>query len=959
MSRTRIPTATYRLQLHAGFTFSQVSGVVSYLWQLGISDIYASPLFKARRGSLHGYSVTNPLELNLELGSRASFDALGRKLRSHKMGLLLDVVPNHMALSKGNPWWQDVLENGQSSPYAVFFDIDWQPPCRTLAHKVLIPVLGRPYGQCLEDQELTLELTPEGFVVNYYDHSFPLDLHSYLPLLTHRLDELKNAQGEESPDVIRIMGVITLVQNLPPRTTTGAKKRRERLHWRDVTKKSLWLLYEHSPRLREFLDENLRIFNGRRGDPASFDLLDNLLREQPYRLAHWLVSLEVINYRRFFSINDLIGIRVEDPQVFEATHNLLFKLVEEDKVTGLRLDHIDGLYDPAGYVQRLQDRLQAIKKTEADQPFYVVVEKILEAAEQLPEDWAVGGTTGYDFLGLVNNLFVQEAGLRELERLYHDFTATTAGWRDVVYDQKKYIMASLFGGEVRSLEEELVGLAARDRHAMDVSRQDLLQALIEVTACLPVYRTYVSSYDISARDRGYVEEAVAEARRRQPVLGELALLFLRQVLLLDFQTGLPEEHKKAWLRFVCRWQQFTGPIMAKGLEDTAAYVYNPLVSLNDVGGFRYAVGLAEFHSFNEMRQRRWPTTMNATSTHDTKRSEDVRARLNVLSEMPEVWGQKLNQWRRWNAPKKKTGDGGGIPDPNEEIFLYQTLLGAWPLQEEEVPEFQDRLKEYLVKALREAKVHSLWHNPHQEYEQVVLEFVAAILRDDADNEFLPDFLDLQGRLAYYGALNSLSQVLLKATVPGVPDFYQGNELWDFSLVDPDNRRPVDFKLRQKLLKELMTREARGDAFLLPELLAQWRDGRLKMFLTHKALQIRRGLSALFLEGDYLPLTVSGPQGDRVVAFARKLDQEWVLVLAARFYSQLTEPETLPLGERVWGGNFLMLPEDAPGNWRETLTGSLHQSIETGDGQGLPLAEVFRYLPVALLTVGNEKRERGL
>jgi (1->4)-alpha-D-glucan 1-alpha-D-glucosylmutase len=545
---------------------------------------------------------------------------------------------------------------------------------------------------------------------------------------------------------------------------------------------------------------------------------------------------------------------------------------------------------------------------------------------------------------VVNNLFLWEEGLREIEQIYRDFSGVAGTWEDVVYEKKKLIMTSLFGGEVRNLEEDLLVLAAKDRQALDASRQDLRQALLEVSACLPVYRTYIRNYQVSSRDREYLAEAFAQAQSRQPGLGALAFNFLRRVLFLEFSPGLPEEQKKEWLRFVCRWQQFTGPIMAKGLEDTAAYVYNPLLSLNEVGGCRVAVGLAEFHAFNAGRQHRWPGTLNTTSTHDTKRSEDVRARLNVLTEMPDLWRQRLAQWRELNAPLKKTFACEEIPDANEEIFLYQTLLGAWPLLPEEIPDFKVRLRAYLIKALREAKVHSRWIDPKPGYEQALLEFTEAILREAPDNTFLPDFLELQDRLAYYGALNSLSQVLLKVAAPGVPDIYQGQELWDFSLVDPDNRRPVDFKRHQRLLKDLKAREARGGTSLPARLLSSWRDGRLKLFLTYKALQTRRDYNELFIHGAYLPLAVAGPRREQVVAWARRLGRQWAIVLAGRFYARLGEPGRPPVGAKVWHDNPLPLPEDAPHKWQEKFTGI----TLICNGSGLPLAEIFSQLPVALL-----------
>jgi (1->4)-alpha-D-glucan 1-alpha-D-glucosylmutase len=949
MASTRLPTATYRLQLHAGCTFAQVTRLLSYLHALGISDLYASPLFQARRGSLHGYSVTNPLELNPELGTAAKFEAMHRKLRSLDMGLLLDIVPNHMALSSSNPWWQDVLENGQSSPYAVFFDIEWDPPYRPLKNKIMVPILGQPYARSLENQELHLGFSPDGFAVHFYDHRFPLDPKTYLPILTHRLADLKAALGEDDPDIVRILGVISLIHNLPPRSVASTKKRRERLHWRDIIKKSLWLLYDNSPRLRDFIDENLRQFNGQKGEPRSFTLLDQLLRDQAFRLAHWLVSLEMINYRRFFSINDLIGIRVEDPQVFAATHGLLWKLVEEGKVTGLRLDHIDGLKDPATYLHRLQDELRSRQPTGSKNPFYVVVEKILADEEQLPQNWPVFGTTGYDFLGVVNNLYVVPQGLAELRALYQEATGTTATWPDIVYEKKKFIMASLFGGEMHNLDEELVVLAAADRQAMDVARRDLMAALMEVTACLPVYRTYTNSYTITAAARRTIDAAVREARRRQPTLDAVALDFVRRVLLLEWDDDLPEDQKKSRLAFVCRWQQFTGPIMAKGLEDTAAYVYNPLISLNDVGGRHQAVTLAEFHAFCQERGQLWPHTLNATSTHDTKRSEDVRARLNVLSELPGTWRQKFNTWRDLNASHKRSLKGQPVPDANEEYFIYQTLLGAWPLEEQDLPTFRERLQAYFIKALREAKVHSRWIEPREEYEQAVLAFVAAILTESLSSDFLKDFLNFQREIAYYGALNSLSQLLLKITVPGVPDFYQGTELWDFSLVDPDNRRPVDFAKRQQYLAALQQQEAQaGGTALIRQLCDSWPDGRLKLFLTYKALHVRQKYAEVFAAGDYHPLPVTGPRQDHVVAFARTWQDQSFVVAVGRFFAGLVPPGQLPVGAAVWQDTQLTLPAEALWGGREELIGRDFRHC-----QRLPLAELFASLPVALVHLHRE------
>jgi len=941
--------ATYRLQLHEGFGFLEARSLLPYLRDLGITSLYSSPLFQARRGSLHGYSVTNPLELNPELGSKAAFDHLAHKLKTHGMELLLDVVPNHMAMSPSNPWWMDVLENGTRSPYAVFFDIDWQPSKGTLTDRVLLPVLGKPFGQALEDQELHLSLDKDGFKINFYNYHFPLDPKTYGDILTCRLKALEQDLGEGHPAVLGLQGVITMIEHLPPRTLTSSAKLKERLRKKEEIQKRLWLLYQASPEIKEFLDANIRFFNGRRGDPASFEPLDTLLARQPYRLAFWKVTLDIINYRRFFSINELIGIRVEDPRVFEATHALLFKLVGEGKVAGVRIDHIDGLYDPLEYLLRLKERLTPKEGGAVSFPgLPIFVEKILSQREPLPQDWPVCGTTGYDFLNMVNGVFVDEAGHRHLASLYARLTSFQGSFTDLVHDKKKLIIETLFGGEVESLGRELNMLAEQDRHGQDISHRALVQALEEVTGCLPIYRTYIRSYEVPARESHYLEATIAEAVRRNPAPGAAAYDFLRRVLLLQFLPSFTEEKKETWLCFVRRWQQYTGAIMAKGLEDTALYVYNCLTSLNEVGSEARPVSVAEFHRFNLDRQANWPRTLNATTTHDTKRSEDVRQRLNVLSEMPRQWEERLSRWRSLNQIHLHFVDQQRVPDPNEEMLLYQTMLGVWPLAEEELAGLKERLQAYMIKAAREAKVHTRWIATNPDHEEALLAFVDAILEPGPDNRFLEDFQQVQPQVAYYGALNSLSQVVLKIASPGVPDFYQGTETWDFSLVDPDNRRPVDYQKRLALFKELKRKDAKSPAALLPRFLSRWQDGAIKLFVTMRALNFRRAHPELFLEGDYLPLMSRGKRNRHIVAFARRRGEAWVLAVVPRLCSQLAASAQPPLGPAVWGKEGLLLPPGAPGVWENVFTRATLRVSPGGPAPALPLAEVFRHLPVALL-----------
>ncbi|MFH0789780.1 MAG: malto-oligosyltrehalose synthase, partial [Pseudomonadota bacterium] len=579
--------------------------------------------------------------------------------------------------------------------------------------------------------------------------------------------------------------------------------------------------------------------------------------------------------------------------------------------------------------------------------------------ETVPEEWPISGTTGYDFLGRVNSLLVDERGLKKLKGVYDHFVGTRTDLSDVIIEKKTLIMQSLFGGEIETFEYQLRLLADQDRQARDVSRHDLLKALMEVTACLPIYRTYIRELEISTTDRRVLEETLQRVEQRNPRLNPQVLQFLRRVLLLQFPAGFSWEHKQGWLRFVRRWQQFTGPIMAKGLEDTALYVYNPLISLNEVGGSHRALSIEAFHRFNQERQRLWPLTMNASSTHDTKRSEDVRARISVLSEIPTEWEACLKRWVHWNLPKKTILQDLPVPDLNEEIFLYQTLIGAWPLFEGEEEAFKERLKAYLLKAAREAKVHTRWITPNEDYENALLAFVEAILEKSEQNYFLPDFRKVQSRLAYYGALNSLSQLLLKITSPGIPDFYQGTELWDFSLVDPDNRRPVDFEKRFRLLRELTGRGGRDKEDRVRELLNHWKDGRIKLFITQKALRFRKKQPALFLGGEYIPLAAEGNRKKQVVSFARTKGPEWVITGVGRFYSQFTSPGTFPLGPESWGKGCLGLPPEAPKYWQDILTGERLTTSIRNRRPVLPLGELFNRLPVTLLYGRADGVEGGI
>jgi len=949
----RIPAATYRFQFHRRFRFEHAVALVAYLEALGVTDLYASPIFQARRGSLHGYDVTDPTRLNAELGGEGHFESLAKALKGRGMGLLVDIVPNHMAASVENRWWMDVLESGQGSPFAGFFDIDWHSPKKALSGKVLLPILGGPYGRMIEEQELSLHLEKGGFLVHCHSAKLPVSIHSYPRILSLRLSSLEETYGPDHPSFRELWDLITTIEHLAKTTAVDAESARERYTSEEEIKERLLRLYTERHEIREHIEETLRTVNGRKGDPASFDPLDRILSEQHYWLSFWRLANEEINYRRFFAVSELVSLRVEDPRVFDASHDLVLRLVREGKVTGLRVDHIDGLYDPHGYLVRLMQRLTGSEDANPSPGFYVLVEKILGRDEVLPPAWPIHGTTGYDFLNALNGVFVSAGGVKTMDEIYARFIGVAPNFRETVYRSKKMVMDSLFAGEMHSLGQHLGRLAEQDRYARDLPRKELHAALIEVTACFPVYRTYAHGHELPARDVRYIAKALKEAQQRSTEASTPVFDFLRRVLLLEIPPGLAGTEREEWLRFLMRWQQFTGPIMAKGFEDTSLYIYTRLVSMNEVGGNPASAGVPvnAFHIRCGTAADRWPHTMNATTTHDTKRSEDVRARINVLSEIPEEWETRLRQWTRQNAGKKRIVNGVATPDPGEEILLYQTLLGAWPIEEKELPGLQARIGSYMVKALREAKVHTRWIRPNIAYESAVKEFAASLLKDPSQetSAFLADFLPFQRKVAHYGALNSLAQVLLKIAAPGVPDFYQGTELWDFSLVDPDNRRPVDYPHRTRLLTELMIMERRGLTPLAGELLSSWEDGRVKLFTTYKALTFRRDRKELFLDGAYVPLTVTGGVKDHALAFARKRGDAWAIATVPRLATRLAPPGQFPLGLGVWGARTAVrLPTEAPGRWRNVFTGEILHAAGRGGAKLLHLHAVFHDFPVAFL-----------
>jgi (1->4)-alpha-D-glucan 1-alpha-D-glucosylmutase len=981
--RRRSPESTYRVHFHKEFRFRDAAAIVDYLAALGVSDLYASPYLKARPGSRHGYDISDHAQLNPEIGTDEDYAALVQALHARGMGQVLDVVPNHMGImGNENAWWNDVLENGPASPYAGYFDIAWHSPKPDLDDRVLLPVLGDPYGKALESSHIQLAYESGAFLVRYFDNVFPVSPSTYDQILRHGLEAFQARAGAEHPDCVELLSILTAIAHLPPTTATDPKAVTERHREKEVVKRRIKELAEKSPAFAEFVHKNVARFNGADGDRHSFDLLDGLLNAQAYRLSSWRVASDEINYRRFFDINELAALSMEKPEVFAATHERIFRMLREGQVNGLRIDHPDGLFDPKQYLQRLQARCAleiaggvapdgsappassvdgtgravgaALAAAAGGRPLYVVVEKILGKDEPLPADWPVDGTTGYDFLHALNDLFVDRSHAKAFTQLYQQWTGMTTPLRDLIYQKKYLTMQVSLSGELQMLAAQLDRLSEGNRWSRDFTLNMLRRALREVIACFDVYRTYITGPEVSPRDRQVVERAVARAKRLNPALSGAVFDFVRDVILLRTPEDATADYREQQLRFVGKFQQLTAPVMAKGFEDTVFYVYNRLLSLNEVGGDpgQFGASLETFHERNRCRQRKYPRALSATATHDTKRGEDARARLNVLSEMPADWKRAVSRWYLLNKRYKQVADDERLPDRNEEYFLYQTLVGAWPSPPpsgpEDFVEFTERIQLYMQKAVHEAKVRTSWINPNPVYDEAVRRFVARVLSPDKNARFLADFAEFHAHVEHYGLFNGLSQVLLKAASPGVPDVYQGTELWDFSLVDPDNRRPFDYARRRQLLADLDAAAANDRLALARELLAARADGRIKLYVLSRALRCRREHPGLFAEGDYEPATAAEPFTDNVCAFLRRRGAEAALAVAPRLLRRVVRPGELPIGP-AWRDAVLYLPDGAPRRcWRDVFTGATLTSRERDGRPCLQLGEVFGHLPVALL-----------
>jgi (1->4)-alpha-D-glucan 1-alpha-D-glucosylmutase len=941
--------STYRLQLHPGFGLRDAERLVPYLADLGVSHVYCSPYLRARQGSAHGYDVIDHDALNPELGEEADLVRFVQTLRSHGMGQIFDFVVNHVGIGGGeNAWWWDVLEHGRDSPYADFFDVDWDPPDGELRGKVLLPRLAAPYRDVLEAGELGLafDAASGGLRVTYRGESFPVSPREYPRVLQPALRALTGlASDSETRGAAELRETVEAFRCLPVSTATSVERAQLRQR-AAAARRALAELCRAEPVVTRHLQAALRRFDGSSGDPDAIRELHQLLEAQSYRLAFWRRADTAINYRRFFDVNDLAGVRVERDAVFERVHRRVFHWIEEGKLDGLRIDHIDGLHDPGRYLERIRERFPSNR-------LYLILEKILGPEELLPAEWPVDGTTGYDFLNLVNGLFVDPGAEAQLDRLHREFTGRGDSFDAVLDASKRHVAEALFGGELWALARHFHALAHDCGRGRGLSQSRFEQLLTDVVVGFEVYRTYVSERGASSSDARRISRAVEWARGRSAEPEPGLLSWVEQVLLGE--PPAPADRPRAH-RVAAKLQQLTGPVMAKGLEDTAFYRHFRLASQNEVGGDprRFGVSTAEFHRANLERSLRAPRSMLATATHDTKQGEDARARIDVISELPGEWERKVWRWADLNARFKTSLHGATAPTPSHEYLLYQTLVGSWPppaALPRELPAFRDRIEAFMIKAVRQGKEQSSWRRPEPAYEEAVTKFVRRVLEPAESEVFLADLARFARRIATLGTANGLAQLAFKICAPGVPDVYQGCELWDLSLVDPDNRRPVDFEHRRRLLTELREEfadlESRGPEVWL-RLVEDWQDGRIKLFVTWKLLRLRREEPRLFLEGRYLPLSVSGDRAPHACAFARQLSGPTLIVAAPRLCAGLPGADShLPVGAATWGDTRVQCPDDGATWYRHVLTGARIPVRREGPAPALAASDLFADLPVGV------------
>jgi malto-oligosyltrehalose synthase len=976
MAIANVPYATYRLQFHQGFGFADAAALIPYLAELGVTHVYASPYLRAKPGSLHGYDIIDHNAINPEVGDNESFAGYCAALSEHGVGQILDFVPNHVGIfGTANRWFLDVLAWGEDSAFSEYFDIDWHPAKPELHGKLLVPLLGDHYGAVLTNGELKLSIdaTEDGFSVWYYEHRLPVSPTTYTQILRPAIDRLVQTDENAGAPEARL-GLLAAGFNELKRPARTRPARLARVALAERLRVDLGEELRNNAAFRQQVETVVMEMNGIAGEPLSFKRLHKLLEGQNYRLAYWRVAAEEINYRRFFQINELAGIRVELPEVFEAIHALVFRWIDQGLLHGLRIDHVDGLFDPQQYLQRLQHRYrEGRNRGDAADPadpdgapgdLYVVVEKILSSHESLPNGWPVAGTTGYEFLNRVNGLFVDPDGEPELTATYEAFVGDMPSFREMAYRGRKLAMEQELASELRVLANEINHLTEGSWYIRDYTLVGVRQALREIVASFPVYRTYVDWHGIRPEDRRDIDWAVAHGRRRSDRSDLSVFDFLHELLTTELGRGrIPAVNRREVRRLAMKFQQYTGAVMAKGLEDTAFYRYNRLLSLNEVGGepTRFGVSVAAFHRDSQETTRRWPHTMLSTATHDTKRGEDVRARINVLSELPGEWAECLQRWSLQNRRHKSELNGEPAPSANDEYLFYQTLIGAWPVElmgptdpdPEQLDYLRERMSEYMLKAVREAKAHSSWTNQDAAYEQALGTFVERALDGRVRNPFLESIWPVARSFAIAGVVNSLAQTTLKLTTPGVPDIYQGCELWDLSLVDPDNRRPVDFGGRETVLRMLRERwdEGSSNVQLVADLLNDWPSGAVKLFVTWRLLQLRRATPDVFLHGSYQPVDAEGPCAGNLCAFLRLHGDAAALVVVPRLVTRLRSRDAIwPIVAAEWSETTLLLPAMAAATMRNAFTGE-PLTLEDADGGGtrLSLGKALENFPVGVCT----------
>lgn len=910
------PAATYRIQTSSAFQLKQIREIISYLDALGISTIYSAPFFQASKGSTHGYDVVNPHKISDEIGDKKQFISIVEELKRRNMGWLQDIVPNHMAFSAHNPWIRNVLELGPHSPYYEFFDINWVSEDKPFFGKVMMPFLGSPLEEVLHRLEIQLAYGENGFYFSYFDHEFPLCAESYYPLLQKQSGYIK----DQNPGEEVVKDFFTLLAELD-------KWNKEEIHedqlkrWQSA-KQQLQAIHQKSEVIRNAIQDILDHTN------RDWHTLKHLLFEQNYQLSYWKDTESEINYRRFFTVNDLICLNIHEPLVFEEYHRFIKELVDEGLVQGLRVDHVDGLFDPSQYLDELRKL--------AGNDTYLIVEKILEAEEYMPDSWPIQGTSGYEFLAQVSQLFTHQQGKEKLTNLYKLIAADLPSYRDLVYQNKMFILLNHMGGELNNLMDLLKKLDIIPyQDTEDDEKQK--QALSHLLAAFPVYRIYGNRLPLSDQDMKIIGEAFALAESKAPSLGTY-FQRLREVF-----NGVPdrdEQQNDNRLYFVMRCQQFTGPLAAKGVEDTTFYVYNPLISHNEVGDTPSILGIStdEFHQ--KMIQRN-PQSINTTATHDTKRGEDARLRINVLSEIPEEWETQYQQWKETNHSFLTKQAGKHWPDENDEYFLYQTLVGTYPVHvSPEQENYQERLKDYMLKAIKESKRNTNWSSPNEDYEKAMASFVDKIVGHKPFIEALEPFVR---KVAQRSAIYSLGQTLLKVTAPGIPDVYQGTEYWDLSMVDPDNRRPVNYEERTNKLKSLNQQFQDNPQKLINQLGQNLLDPTIKLFTLTQALQARRVHQEFFLSANYQAVNITGEKSNSVLAFLRNLGEKQAIMVVPMHVSALNLKDNLPVGKDCWQDTSLQLAEDSTGEWINIFTHanvSLHSTTL--------VSQILNDFPVAFL-----------